>query len=183
MTTWIALLRGVNVGGKNKLPMADLTAALASDGFSAVKTYIQSGNVVFQASTGTADSIAKSIGDTVQKRFGFRPHILVLSGAELARAVAENPFPEGIDIQEGKLLHLFILDARPANIDEDGLNSIKLASESWACRDRFFYLFTPDGFGNSKLATRAERLLGVPATARNWRSVVKILELSETSSR
>ncbi len=95
MQTWIALLRGVNVGGKNKLPMKALVAELEALGFVDVQTYIQSGNVVFRRpSTATAASIASSIATGIKMKFGFQPSVMVLSKEELAAAAKSNPFPE-----------------------------------------------------------------------------------------
>ena len=88
---WIALFRGVNVGGRNLLPMKELVALLAAEGFDEVRTYIQSGNVVFRGA-GTARAIGDRIVAAVARRFGFRPHLLLMSGADLTRAAAANPY-------------------------------------------------------------------------------------------
>ncbi|HEX4619649.1 MAG TPA: DUF1697 domain-containing protein, partial [Steroidobacteraceae bacterium] len=94
MKTWVALLRGINVVGRRKLLMKDLAAIFERGGFRSVRTYIQSGNVVFRASRGTARSLAAEIGALILKRAGFEPHVLVLSRRELAAAIRSNPFPE-----------------------------------------------------------------------------------------
>jgi uncharacterized protein (DUF1697 family) len=102
--------------------------------------------------------------------------VLVLTLAELERAAAANPFPEGAD--DPRRLHLFFLAERPARPDLKSLEAARAASERFALEGRVFYLHTPDGFGTSKLAARVERLLGVEATARNWRTVTAILEMA-----
>src|SRR5215472_10515978 len=123
LKTWIALLRGINVVGRRKLLMKDLTAIFARAGFSSVRTYIQSGNVVFGSARGSARTLAGKIGELILKKSGFRPHVIVLSVAELARAVRGNPFPQAD--ADHKALHLFFLSRRPARPDLDALARLK----------------------------------------------------------
>jgi len=182
--TWIALLRGVNVVGRNKLPMKEFTALLEGLGHTKVRTYIQSGNAVFRAAPARskggreaeAAGIASAIARTIGKRFGFEPGVIVLSKQDLARAAAANPFPDAE--AEGRMLHLFFMSAAPGRIDAAGLDAVKIASERWHTSGNVFYLHTPEGFGNSKLAAKVERCLGVPSTARNWRTVSELLKLT-----
>ena len=184
--TWIALLRGVNVGGKNKLPMKELASEFEALGFVDVQTYIQSGNVVFRSRTagdGPA-SIAVSIATSIKNKFGFQPGVIVLSKEELASAAASNPFPDADKELDGKALHLFFLgellsNKIPPKIDARSLDAVRRPTERWQVIGSVFYLHAPEGFGNSKLAARAERCLGVPATARNWRTVCELLKLAE----
>jgi uncharacterized protein (DUF1697 family) len=189
-TTWIALLRGVNVGGNHKLPMKELAAELEALGFTGVRTYIQSGNVVFRVSaakrSATAASITSAIATCIQKKFGFQPSVMVLSKEELALAAKSNPFSEAEKERDGRTLHLFFLSQPPPKktareIDRAALDSVKLSSERWGIVGSVFYLHTPEGFGTSKLAAKAERCLGAPATARNWRTVCELLKLAESS--
>jgi uncharacterized protein (DUF1697 family) len=175
MSTWIAFFRGVNVGG-NTLPMKQLAAALEEVGFANVRTYIQSGNVLFTSSKSTAPQLARRIVDCVAKRFDFQPRVLVLSSSELTRAAAANPFPQAD--QNPKSLHLFFLAKTPPAPDIEGLHRVKAKTEEFELKGKVFYLHTPAGFGVSKLAERAERLLGVDATARNWRTVCTVLEMA-----
>jgi uncharacterized protein (DUF1697 family) len=176
MATWIALLRGINVGGRHKLPMAQLRGELERAGFSAVRTYIQSGNVVFECARGTADSIAQRLCKLVEARFGFAPKILVLGAREFEKAAAANPFPAADAAP--KSLHLFFLAAVPRAVDVESLQALKSGAEDFALRGKVLYLFTPDGFGTSRLAERLERQLRVEATARNWRTVGQLIELA-----
>ncbi len=178
---WIALLRGVNVGGNHKLPMKQFAALLETLGLTDIKTYIQSGNAVFRGPKGPAPKLANAIASAIEDTFDFRPHVIAVSKDDLAKAIAANPFPEGDD-EDGRSLHLFFLDQSPKTIDTGALDSVKLPSEGWKTDGPFFYLHTPDGFGNSKLATKAEKCLGVPATARNWRTVRELLKLAESTS-
>jgi uncharacterized protein (DUF1697 family) len=175
MATWIALLRGVG-GGIRPLPMRDLTAALAGIGLKDVRTYIQSGNVVF-SSAKSATRLAGEIERCIQQKFGFHSRTFVLSVGELRRAAAGNPFPQAD--QAPQTLHLFFL-AKPAKAAQlDAMNEIKTKSEQFVLTNKVFYFYAPDGFGISKLAAKAERLLGVDTTARNWRTVGKLLELAK----
>ena len=173
MARWIALLRGINVGGHNKLPMKPLQEALTEAGFADVATYVQSGNIIFSHS-GPASALAATITGTIAARFGFQPGVKILSRAELAAASAANPFPGA----EDKALHLFFLDGAPAPDHAAALDAIRAPSENWNLTGGVFYLHTPDGFGRSKLAAQAEKKLKTGATARNWRSIQALLALS-----
>ena len=178
MERWIALLRGVNVGGHNKLPMKQLQAALGAAGFSDVATYVQSGNIVFRYAGASAPALGTRIGDVIETQFGFRPGVKILRRAELAAAAEANPFPQAALADEGKQLHLFFLDGEPASGHAAALDALRTGGEGWALADGVLYLHTPEGFGRSKLAARAEAVLKTSATARNWRSVQALLELS-----
>ncbi len=180
MGIWIALLRGINVGGKNKLPMAELVSAMETLGFHNVKTYIQSGNVVFQSSSKSPTTLATKIKQAITSQYDFSPYTIVISKDELLETAAENPFPKAADEANGKTLHLFFFNEKPKDIDSAALDAIRDESESWKIKDRTFYLHTPDGFHKSKLAAKVERVLGVDATARNWRTVSKIIELANS---
>jgi len=177
VTTYIALFRGINVGGKNVLPMKDLVALLERLSFQDVKTYIQSGNAVFRSKVKSPAVLSKSIRSSVKSSFGFEAHVIVLNRDELERAIRSNPYPEAE--AEPKTLHVFFLDSRPKNPDLHRLESVRLDSEHFKLVDKVFYLHAPDGIGKCKLAARVERALGVPATARNWRTVQKVAALAK----
>ena len=176
LRTWIALLRGINVVGRRQLLMKDLAAIFQRGGFSSVRTYIQSGNVVFQSSRGSARSLAAEVGALILERSGFEPHVMVLSHRELAAAVRGNPFAEAE--RDHKALHLFFLSARPPRPDLDSLTRLKRGREGFALEGKVFYLFTPHGFPQCELHDKVERFLGVRATARNWRTVNALLSMS-----
>ncbi|MDX1556191.1 MAG: DUF1697 domain-containing protein [Xanthomonadales bacterium] len=173
MHTLIALFRGINVGGHHKLPMKDLVCILESLGYSDVQTYIQSGNVVFESPSPQGEQSADEISDAVEAKFGFRPNVLLLGKQQFEDAVARNPFPTA----QGKFLHFFFLERSPESPDLETLRGIKTASEQFKLVDSLFYLYTPDGFGRSKLAEKVERCLGVAVTARNFNTVNAILNL------
>ena len=180
MATWIALLRGINVSGKNILPMAELRRELEGLGFEDVRTYIQSGNVVFRSGARSAAKLADTIAGAVGESHGFRAPVLVLSAAELASAQRQNPFPK---VSAEKALHFLFLFEKPRRPDLDALNELASGKEEFRLAGRVFYLHAPDGIGRSKLAARAEKLLGVEATARNLRTVRKLAELVAEVSR
>jgi uncharacterized protein (DUF1697 family) len=175
MNTYIALFRGINVGGTGLLPMKDLVTVLEGLGCGSVRTYIQSGNAVFGIGRDRARGIAGEIASAVQERFGFRPTVLLLEKRELLDAVERNPF----DTKDGKALHFFFLDAAPGNPDLERLAGLKSKSEEFRLQKKVFYLHAPDGIGRSKLAAKAEQCLGVPATARNWNTVSRLMAMAE----
>ncbi len=175
MSRWVLLLRGINVGGKNKLPMADLKSLLAELGASDIETYIQSGNAAFSASGLRPQIFSKKLSKAISDIHGFAPQIIVVTAEGFIRSIEDCPFPKE-DLSE-KILHFYFL-TEPANSpQEDKLNELKISSEQWALVDDVFYLYAPDGFGRSKLAAKAEKLLGVGATVRNWRTVTKLQTL------
>jgi uncharacterized protein (DUF1697 family) len=176
MQTFVALFRGINVGGSGVVPMRDLVETLESIGLGGVKTYIQSGNAVFRSSEEDPTRISAGIGSAIRERFDFEPRVLVLKPEEVREALEGNPFPEGES--EPKTLHLSFLASAPDRPDLEALESLKKDSERFALKGRVFYLHAPEGVGRSKLAANVERLLGVPATSRNCRTVAKILELA-----
>ena len=179
MKTNIALFRGINVGGNNILPMKALVAILEKLGAQGVRTYIQSGNAVFQHQTAQAAELTDRIRAAIRASHGFEPQVLLLDVAELEQAIASNPFPQAES--DPKTLHLYFLADSPENPDLEMLDSLKQDTEQYSLHDRLFYLYAPAGIGRSKLATRVEKSLGVTATARNWRTVSKIIALARES--
>jgi len=176
-TVSIALFRGINVGGRNKLPMKELVRELEGLGLSNVTTYIQSGNAVFRDNAKNPAGLTGRIAAAVEASHGFRPRVIVLTLEELRAAAAGSPFPK--TEASDKTVHLFFLDEQPTDPDWAKLDAAKVASEEYALSGKVLYLHTPGGFGRSRLAALVERALGAHATARNWRSVTKILELAE----
>jgi uncharacterized protein (DUF1697 family) len=176
MTTLVALLRGINVGGNNPLPMKELSALLTGMGLRDVQTYIQSGNVVFRCELKNKATLAAKISAAIKAQHGFAPHILLLEAAELKKAMEGNPYQEAESAP--KSLHLFFLDEAPSQPDLKSLDTIKADNERYKLAGKVFYLHAPDGVGNSKLAARAEKLLGVTASARKWNTVCKLAEMA-----
>jgi uncharacterized protein (DUF1697 family) len=175
MQTWIALFRGINVGGNNILPMAKLKSDLESLNLSNVRTYIQSGNVVFDSGVETTSLLKERITNCVEEAHGFRPQLLLLNRENLLAAIESNPFPNAVS--DPKTLHFFFLAEPASNPDTKALEGIKTATEKYQLTDGVFYLHAPDGVGRSKLAANAEKHLGVVTTARNYRTVAKLLAM------
>jgi uncharacterized protein (DUF1697 family) len=176
MTTWIAFLRGINMGGHNKLPMKALAALLEQLGGRDVRTYIQSGNAVFRHRQADAARLSGRISAAIHDAHGFEPAVLLLTPGALERAAAANPFPQAEAAPTS--LSLFFLSRAPERPDLAALERLRAGREAFVLDGTTFYLHAPDGFGTSKLAARAPALLGVDATARNWRTVVTVLELA-----
>jgi len=176
MSTYIALFRGINVGGKNSLSMKELVVLLESIGLRNILTYIQSGNAVFQSTEKNVSQLARRLTDEINKRHGFEAHVLILAPDAIKRAMAENPFSEAE--ADPSHLHLGFLASTPKNPDFKKLDALRKESERFHLSDHVFYLHAPEGVGRSKLAASAEKLLGVPMTDRNWRTVCKIREIT-----
>ncbi|MDX1474231.1 MAG: DUF1697 domain-containing protein [Reinekea sp.] len=174
MTTYIALLRGINVGGKNKLRMEDLKNCLETCGFKRIKTYIQSGNVVFDSPIKNNTSIEQTIQTAIHNTFQLNPDVIVVSKTELDIVVSHNPYPT----DSGTSLHVYFLKTPAASPDFMRLEQLKKVSEDYTLTDNVLYLHAPEGIGRSKLAAAIESSLGVSCTARNWNTLSKLQALS-----
>lgn len=176
MNTYVAFFRGINVGGNNPLPMKELVAAFESIGARKVRTYIQSGNAVCECAERNLALLSKQLSAEINKRCGFEPHVQILTLEALSRAIAENPFPEAVI--DPSNLHLGFLSASPTSPNLEKLAALKKDSERFLLTERVFYLHAPEGVGRSRLAANAEKLLGVPMTDRNWKTVCKVMEMA-----
>ena len=175
MSTWVLLLRGINVGGHHKLPMKDLAALLESAGCDQVRTYIQSGNVVFRAGIEDPVAFADEISGRIEDEHGFRPAIQLLTADALEAAVAANPYPEAVT--EPKTLHVFFLASTPPAQLVEGTRELLTATERFKVVGNCLYLHAPDGLARSKFAARVDKAFGVSATSRNWNTVSKLAGL------
>ena len=181
MTRWVALLRGINVGGSNQLAMADLRATMERLGFENVATYIQSGNVIFDAA-GTAPAAdeartARRIADGIVEQHGLNVPVVVRPADDLRRVATSHP-----DIESGidpKLLHVVFLDEAPSPDRVAGLDPARYEPDAWAVIGREVFVRYPNGSGRSKLTIDVfERAFGCTATARNLNTVRKLVELA-----
>jgi len=175
MKTYLALFRGINIGGHHALPMKGLVEILSGLGCENVKTYIQSGNVVFRIKGGARPEIAATISQRVLEGYGFAPQVFLLDAADLQEAVAHNPFATG----DGKAVHFFFMESAPGPAALERLAVLKSKSEEFKLHKKILYLYAPEGVGRSKLAANAEQILRVPVTARNWNTVRKLMALAE----
>jgi len=171
MKTYIVLLRGINVGGKNLVPMKELVKVLEEGQYQHVKTYIQSGNIVLQS-----QERPENIASLIQESFGMEPAVHVLDVSEFEAAVANNPF----ESPKGKDIHFYFCQDAP-RIDTVKLERYQSDSEDWHCEGKVFYLFAPDGIGRSKLVANLESCLGVAATGRNLNTIEKLREMTQNN--
>ncbi|MFD7813515.1 DUF1697 domain-containing protein [Streptomyces sp. NPDC059785] len=179
MTTYAALLRGINVGGSKKVPMAELRTLMQSLGYGDVTTYLQSGNAVFSSDHGDEETLAAELAEAVERHFGFPVGVLVRDHAYL-RAVRENcPFPAAE--LEAKQLHAMYF-SHPVDAERfAAVDPAAFAPEDYRLGDRVLYLYAPDGLGRSKLGetlSRPRLHRGLLATTRNWNTVVRLEELT-----
>jgi len=175
--TWVVLLRGVNVGGHRKVPMAELRGLLSGLGCTEVRTYIQSGNAVFVASEALVARLSEGLGEAMAERFGFRVPVVVRAGEDLARIVATNPFlGQGADPRR---LHVGFLAEAPAAEAIAGIDLDRSPPDTLVVQGREVYLHLPNGVGRTRLSNDyLERALGTTSTLRNWRTVGVLAEMA-----
>ena len=177
----IALLRAINVGGRNKLPMRDLATIFIDAGCTDVITYIQSGNVVFRAPDELATLIPSLIADSIAERFEMRVPVVTRSAAELNDVVTGNPF---LDIESDfTKLHVAFLADRPGSAESASLDPERSPPDTFQMRGREIYLHLPNGAARSKLTNAYfDSKLATTSTARNWKTVLKLNELAGSLS-
>jgi uncharacterized protein (DUF1697 family) len=178
MIAMICLLRGVNVGGHNMIKMHTLRALCESLGHCDVQTYVQSGNVVFRTKERDVAKVAKKIEDAIEKQHGFRPDIILRTAAEMREVIARNPFAKRAGIEPAKLIVTF-LASEPTTESQAALLELKPKPEELRLNGREVYAYFPDGMGSSKFTPILSRTLKNKGTARNWNSVLKLLEMAE----
>jgi uncharacterized protein (DUF1697 family) len=176
MGKFVALLRGINVTGTNRIPMADLREHCAGLGWQEVETYIQSGNVVF-AAAGSAAKLEAGLEQEIEKRFGLKIPVIVRSGAEWPKLAAGNPFPDAAEKEPNRLM-LLLSKKPPARQAADAIQERSKAGERVARKGEALWIHYPEGAGTSKLSSSLiDRLVGSPTTSRNYRTVLKLQEL------
>jgi uncharacterized protein (DUF1697 family) len=179
MAVIIAMLRGVNVAGHNKIKMEALRALCESLELRDAQTYVQSGNVVFRTKERNLAALAKRMEDAIERSFGFRPAVIVRTTSELKDAVAKNPFAKRRGIHPGKLLVTF-LASDPTMEARDQVLKMKTEPEELRIDGREVYIYFPNGMGRTKLSwPTIAKMLGTSGTGRNWNSVIKLLEMAE----
>jgi uncharacterized protein (DUF1697 family) len=171
--TFVALLRGINVGGKNKLPMKDLTAMFVEAGCGHVRNYIQSGNVVFETAP---DRLCEVIQQSIEKQFGFRVPVILRNAKQLRAVVAGNPFLKAGAAPE--TLHVMFLADKPSKAHVDTLDPHRSPPDEFIVQGQEIFLRLPKGAGNSKLTNAYfDSKLATIGTSRNWRTVNTLLEM------
>ena len=179
MPVIICMLRGVNVGGHNKIKMDALKALCVSLKLKDPQTYVQSGNVIFSTEENNLAKLGTRIQDAIERKIGFRPNVMLRTAAEMRKVVARNPFAKRSGIEPGKLLVNF-LAADPGKESREKALAIKIGPEELHLIGREAYIYFPNGQGRSKFPWPAiERTLGTSGTGRNWNSVTKMQEIAE----
>ncbi len=184
MAVFIALLRGINVGGKNKIKMADLQRMFESIGLIRVETYIQSGNVIFESNK-DEDTLRKKIEYGLETNFGFSTFVVLRTAAELERLIQACPFSEvevaeaELSNSEGESLYVSMLIKAPSQEKTELLNTYKSENDEYRIENRDIYLLLRHSIRNSKLANHLQKL-DVPQTVRNWKTIKKLHALSKT---
>ena len=178
---YIALLRGVNVGGNNKLPMKALAALCEAHGCLAVQTYIQSGNVVFRAGAKAAGGFSAALRARIKEDFGFETTLILRTAGELKAVTESNPFLKtGVDT---KFLHVMFLAEKPNLVDVVKLNPVCDRDEAFSLQGREIFLYLPYGGGRSKMASYGyDKVLRTACSTRNWQTVTKLLALAHAAS-
>ncbi|MGP4040170.1 DUF1697 domain-containing protein [Gracilibacillus sp. D59] len=177
MTIYIALLRGINVGGKNKIKMAELRNALETMGLNKVQTYIQSGNVLFESNQ-SEELLKEQIEKKIEEEFGFSVSVILRTSTELNQITGNCPFTEkpvsdAEASSEVESLYVALLPKIPSQKDIERLNGYKTEHENFQVKGRDIYLLFHRSIRSSKLANNLQKL-GVPVTVRNWKTLNKL---------
>lgn len=177
-TTYICLLRGINVSGHKIIKMEQLRKSLEALGLENVATYIQSGNVVFSASQQSPETLCKKIQEKILRDFGFLVPVTIKSSEEVSKAIRNNPFPKEKNVDESRL-HITFLSKPPETAGLQALERLPAKPDRFHYSGTEIYLHCPNGYGGSKLSNNTlERLLKVSATTRNWTTINRLHEMS-----
>lgn len=177
-STYVALLRGINVGGNNKLPMKDLVAIFERAGCARVRSYIQSGNIVLEAEPEVAADLAARVSAEIEKRFRLRVPVMLRTARELRTIARKNPLLEaGASVES---LHVIFLADDPGKSRAATLDPDRSPPDTFVVRGREIYVSCPNGVGRSKLTNAwFDTKLGTVSTGRNWRTVLKLVEMCD----
>ncbi|RZS99752.1 DUF1697 domain-containing protein [Aquimarina brevivitae] len=181
MEQYIVLLRGINVGGQKKIKMVDLKTVLEDRGFDAVKTYIQSGNLVLSCTETDPNTVKKCIETIIVDNFGFVVPVFILTPRELQLVYNNNPFLERINdgTLEANKMYFTLLAEKPKPQAVNNINSVSNPPEEFVVKDNVVYLYAAQGYGKTKLNnTFFEKKLACEATTRNYNTINKLLKLS-----
>jgi uncharacterized protein (DUF1697 family) len=174
-------LRGINVGGKNLLPMKDLSCLFGDAGCTGVRTYIQSGNVLFKATAAKAAKVPDVIAEGIAKQFGYRTPVLLRTVDELRETIRNNPFLQAGASEDW--LHVLFLATRPDAQSVAALDPDRSPADAYLVRGKEIFLQCPNGVGNTKLTNAYfDSKLATISTGRNWRTILKLVELASLVS-
>ena len=175
MTKFVAILRGINVGGRRKLPMSDLKELFQNLGYFEVKTYIQSGNVIFSAEAEEKE-IEKAVENAIFEAFNFEVPVICRSAEEFKQSASKNPFFEDAAV-EIERLHLTFLKELPEQTKVEKLKEYNFYPDEFLVSEKDIYIYCSGKYSDSKLSNSFfENKLKVPATTRNWKTVLKLAE-------
>jgi uncharacterized protein (DUF1697 family) len=179
MQTFISILRGINVSGQKKILMADLKVLYENLKFKDVRTYIQSGNVIFKSNEPLSDiEFEKKIEDQIFKKYNFHVPVIIRSEDEIRKIIAANPFLKEKNI-DPKKLHVTFLSNIPDKENVESIEKMDFSPDKFMISGKEVYLYAPNGYGETKISnTFFEKKLKVKATTRNWNTVNKLSELS-----
>lgn len=179
----ICLLRGINVGGRNKIKMEVLKEICEDEGLASVETFIQSGNVLFRTEETDLVALGARLEKAIEERCRFRPPVIMRSLQEMREAVARNPFAGRPGMEPAKLLVNF-LARTPSAEERERVLAIPVSPEELHVEGSEVFIYFPNGIGRSKLPTaKIDKATGTTGTGRNWNTVLKLLEMAEELSR
>lgn len=177
MTKYISLLRGINVGGKRKILMADSKELYSKLGYSNCISYIQSGNVIFESKEESTNDLASKIEETIKNEYGFDVPVIVKTRTELEKAVQDNPYAETKEIES---LCLSFLNRTPDTELVGKISNLNFSPDEFQIANQNVFIFCPGPYHKTKLSNQFfESKLKVRATTRNWKTVLKLMKLSE----
>ena len=178
MTTYISILRGINVSGQKIIKMDALRKMYENLGFQSVKTYIQSGNVIFKSKDSKIDGVVQTISRQIKKDFGFDVPVIVLTIDKLKKIIKNSPFSKDLR-KDASFLHVTFLSSKPKSFEREVIETKRSNKEEISFSDDAVYLYCPDGYGISKLSNSfLETKLKVGATTRNWKTTNELLKIA-----
>ena len=183
MQTYIAILRGINVSGNRMIKMDALRQMFSDMGFTGVKSYIQSGNIIFQSKNGNDTKLEQKIAEEILSRFGFDVPVIVLTRDELKIIIEQNPYLSD-NTKENSHLHVTFLAEKPLQPLVDKLNEDEILTDDFKTGERAIYLYCPNGYSKTKLSNSLiENRLKVVATTRNWKTCNELYTLATDESK
>lgn len=176
MTSYISMLRGINVSGQKPVRMEKLVALYISLGFKRVQTYIQSGNAVFESSADDPAELSRLIEKRLKQSLGFDIPVIIRTAADFRKITQGNPFNN----MDNSKLHITFLESIPDKADIEEISRARDGSEDFQLSGREVYLYCPNGYGRTRLSNQfLERILKVRATTRNWKTVLVLARMAE----
>ena len=179
MITYISLLRGINVGGNKKIKMDSLRDGFSSLGYTNIKTYIQSGNILFCSKEEDKTKLEREISSMIMDKYGFDVPVLVLNSDDLNEVITNNPFANSINHKK-EFIHITFISNEVKEINYKEIESKKESEDEYKIINKAIYLYLPKGYGNTKIHNNFfEKLLKTQATTRNWKTCLELFEMSK----